>query len=80
MLLTGCHAIQGTTTAPLAAALSKAKASTEQAIADNAKVKALTREMGKGVVEIDGRIHRASDINRYLDSKAVRALEILDRY
>ncbi len=80
LALTGCTTPKGTTTAPLVAALQKAKASTDQAIEDNRKVKELARGMGKGVIELDGRIHRSRDLNRYLDSKAVKALEIIDRY
>lgn len=79
LTLTGCFTTPGTT-APLVAALQKAKASTDQAIADNAKVRELARGMGKGVIELDGRIHRSRDINRYLDGKAVRTLELLDKY
>lgn len=73
--LTGCATPKGTTTAPLVAALQKAKASTDQAIEDNRKVKELARGMGKGVIELDGRLHRSRDLNRLIDNKAVRQFD-----
>jgi hypothetical protein len=79
-ILTGCHTPRPTSTAPTVAALDKVKASTAAAVADNQHVGALARAMGKGVVEMDGRLHRASGLNRIIDDKAVQALEILDRY
>ena len=68
--LFGCHATQGTATAPLVAAIAKAKASTEQAAADNAKVRELARGMGKGVVKLD----RSLDT---IDFKTIKLLELL---
>jgi hypothetical protein len=71
ILLTGCYATQGTATAPLVAALKQAKASTEQAAADNAKVRELARGMGKGVVKLD----RSLDT---IDFKTIKLLELLE--
>ena len=70
LFLAGCTTPQGTVTAPLVAALKQAKASAEQAAADNAKVRELARGMGKGVIKLD----RSLDT---IDYKTIKLLELL---
>lgn len=71
LALVGCQATKGTTTAPLAAAIAKAKESTATAIADNAKVRELSRGVGKNVVELDRRLDT-------IDFKTTKLLELLE--
>ena len=80
LLLAGCRTTSnGPETAPVVAAIQRAQASTAQAIADNEKARALVRESGKGVIEIDGRVHAIRDYQLRIDGKATKALEILNR-